>query len=185
MNIEESLAKIWGSKWCATGSHFYTILLGIINGLIIYCFFTIFILTIAPAKELTDIYLLGIIGLSSIRIRFSGDEQKGIPILANVICFSMSFHDSRQFIFRCTNSSRNIVTTIETVNDNIAGSVSAIDIREGSAFDICHTGATEDSVQVAFSDRNSGTTTRITRITATIDMSTYDNLCLHESCRQT
>ena len=90
----------------------------------------------------------------------------------------MSFHDSRQFFFRCTNSSRNIVTTIETVNDNIAGSVSAIDIREGSAFDICHTGSAEDSVQVAFSDRNSGTTTRITRITATIDMSTYDNLCL-------
>ena len=31
MNIEESLAKIWGSKWCATGSHLYAILFSIID----------------------------------------------------------------------------------------------------------------------------------------------------------
>ena len=31
MNIKESLAKIWGSKWCATGSHLYAILFSIID----------------------------------------------------------------------------------------------------------------------------------------------------------
>jgi hypothetical protein len=51
-----------------------------------------------------------------------------------------------------------------------------VDIHEGSAADIRHTGTTKDSIQVASTHSNSGITASVSGITATIDVTAYDNL---------
>ena len=90
----------------------------------------------------------------------------------------MCFYHIRQILFRRANGSCYIITTIETVDDNIRRGIFTIDIHEGSTTHIRHTGATKYSVQVAFSYRDRGITTRVSCITAAIDMSGNDNLSI-------
>ena len=96
----------------------------------------------------------------------------------------MRFYDIRQFFCRLSNGSCDIVTAIETVNDNIVRSMGTVNIHEGSAFDISHTRTTKDSIEVASMHSNSGITASFPGITTTIDVAANGNLGLHQRCRQ-
>ena len=197
MNVKECLANIWWSKLMATGSHFHAIHYSIIDcggTFIFFIFFpfTIFILAIATAKELTNIDRLGTFSLSSNSIftffsyGLGGNEHQGIPSLVNVIfrVSSMRRHNFWQFIIRRANSSGNIVTTIKTVYDDIVRGMGTINVHKSPATDICHTSTSKDPIKVASMHSNSGITAGITGITTTIDMTANSNLRLQRSCSE-
>ena len=60
----------------------------------------------------------------------------------------------------------------------------AIDIHEGIATNVGHTGAAVDLVQVAGTYGDGGTAFDITFITTAVDFSAYLDLSLHQGCRQ-
>ena len=54
-----------------------------------------------------------------------------------------------------------------------------VDVQEGTASNVCLTGTAIDIVQVATIDVDGGLATCIAGITATIDVTAYDNLRLN------
>ena len=145
------------------------------------------IVTIATAKELTDIDLLGIVGF--LLFAFNGfclsrDTHKGIPGAVNLIrCLLIQLF--RHCRIRSTDGTGDIITTIYLINKDIVRGMFTVNIDKGIAFHISHTGATIDSIDITSMHSDFRTSLRRTSITTTIHVTANGNLGLHRKCKQT
>ena len=76
----------------------------------------------------------------------------------------MLFHGLRSDV------SRDVVTAIDVVDEDIAGGMLAVDVREGVSADIRHACAAEHIVQVALIDRDGGVAVHVAQVAAAIDV---------------
>ena len=74
-----------------------------------------------------------------------------------------------------TDGSRDVISAIDFRNKNVGSALLTIDKDGSRAFDISHTGSAIDCIDIAGTHGDRGTTTRVTLISAAIDITTDGN----------
>ena len=146
----------------------------------------IVISAITTSEELTDVNLLIVVS-RHIAIHLGRDAHKSIPTLIHqIFCGFFDFSWNRLFQSAVVpDDSRNVVAAIYVVDKHVVRRVLAINMNERMTTDISLLGATEYTVQVASINGNIGIAFCVTGITASVNITTNSNLCLHQCCRHT
>ena len=149
-------------------------------------FGNIVISAITTSEELTDVYFLVVVS-RYIAIHLGRDAHKSIPTLIHqIFCGFFDFFWNRLCQSAVVpDDSRNVVSAIYVVDKHVVRCVLAINMNERMTTDISLLGTTKDSVQVASINGNIGIAFCVTGITASVNITTNSNLCLHQCCRQT
>ena len=184
---------------CAIGLQFFSFI-AFDNRIIFICWVcfcnsSVSIVAITAAEELSDENMIGlcrrrIAAFTSGFSPFRSGEHEGIiipSVLTSIITRFRSdtvvgsfFHLSRH-IFSCeitsTDSTGNIITTIDCTNLDITADMLTINVDEGAVSNICLAGATiNTTLDVASIYGNIGISVCITNITTTVDIATNRDL---------
>ena len=140
----------------------------------------IIIVTITTTKQATNHKAFTLSCRCRFRCRTGTD--KGLPGIINLIfCCFLQFTRNEICIFILLINFRsyrscNIISAIYRVNEDIIGSMLTIDIHEGTASDVGHSGTAIDLVQFTCIYGDLGIAISITGIAAAIDVTTNSNL---------